>query len=237
MLYNQDDYQFEVEEEAPYVDVAVDEAVIEHVELETISEDGRKSVNIQWARRFFHMASCVWPLLVIYLGIEAKTVLTYFWPVVALLVVPEFFRFRYPRFNNWYIRKFGKLMRPHEKHSMHTAAMFALTVYGGVALFGIQPMLAAFLCLSLGDPIAAIVGLKFGRIRVFGKTVEGSAACFAVCFGIMVWAFPGNYLLAGLAALTATLAELVPMPVNDNIRMPLLTAATITLVLLVQGMA
>jgi dolichol kinase len=73
----------------------------------------------------------------------------------------------------------------------------------------------------LGDTAAALVGKTIGRVRVLGKTLEGSIACFVVSF-LFAWGVVGlDPSLAACGALTATLFELLPVPLDDNFRIPL----------------
>ena len=75
--------------------------------------------------------------------------------------------------------------------------------------------------LILGDTAAAIVGKSVGRVRIFGKTLEGSLACFAVCYGLTA-IMPGIPFPVGLiGAAVATVFELLPIPLDDNFRIPL----------------
>jgi len=75
--------------------------------------------------------------------------------------------------------------------------------------------------LVLGDTAAALVGKTVGRVRILGKTLEGSLACFAVSF-LFAWGVVGlPAWVAACGALTATLFELLPIPLDDNFRIPL----------------
>jgi dolichol kinase len=80
----------------------------------------------------------------------------------------------------------------------------------------------AIYALAFGDGFASLVGKLFGSIRpsfMFGKSLEGSAACFtAVVFA--AYAVSGNLALAFLAASVATLVEALPLGDYDNIALP-----------------
>jgi glycerol-3-phosphate acyltransferase PlsY len=85
--------------------------------------------------------------------------------------------------------------------------------------------------LILGDAAAAIVGRAVGRVRIFGKSLEGSLACFAACL-LVAWVYPGDpftwrMMLGG--ALAATLFELFPIPLDDNMRISLSAGFAMTL--------
>jgi dolichol kinase len=58
---------------------------------------------------------------------------------------------------------------------------------------------------------------------MFGKTLEGSIACFVVCYGLTL-IIPGPNLpfpVGLVGALVATVFELLPIPLDDNFRIPL----------------
>jgi dolichol kinase len=81
----------------------------------------------------------------------------------------------------------------------------------------------AIYALAFGDGFASLVGKIFGRIRpafMLGKSVEGSAACFAAVF-IAAYSVSRNIGLAVLAAITATIVEALPLEDYDNIAIPI----------------
>jgi glycerol-3-phosphate acyltransferase PlsY len=68
------------------------------------------------------------------------------------------------------------------------------------------------------------VGKGIGKIRIFGKTLEGSLAFFFSSL-LIVWLYPDlNRFWGSLAALGATLIELLPIRVDDNVSIPLIAA-------------
>ena len=90
-----------------------------------------------------------------------------------------------------YLNWFGALLREHEKqlHQLPGAFWFLLGTTIVVLCFNIQIARISILCLSLGDPIAALVGIKFGRYGRDGilpqnKSMLGCVTCYIVCFCI-----------------------------------------------------
>ncbi|GMO56685.1 MAG: phosphatidate cytidylyltransferase [Termitinemataceae bacterium] len=81
----------------------------------------------------------------------------------------------------------------------------------------------AIYALAFGDAFASIVGRIFGRLRpafLFGKSVEGSVACFAAVY-IAAYKVSGNIEIAIVSAIAATIAEALPLEDYDNIAIPL----------------
>lgn len=196
----------------------------------TVDRQGRRNVQIQWKRRLFHMSSALVPLTVLALGLSTETVLWYYWPLMLLFVIPEIVRLRVPAFNDLFCRVLAPLMRPHERHSFTTGAEFAIAVYFGAALFGIENMMVAFLCLSWGDPLAAIVGLKYGHTPLWGKSLEGFMACAVTCGAIAAWFHPYQWVTIVAVGLVGAFAEIVPIRrLNDNFRIPFAVGAVLAL--------
>jgi dolichol kinase len=77
--------------------------------------------------------------------------------------------------------------------------------------------------LAFGDGFAGLVGKLYGRIRpafLFGKSLEGSMACFAAVF-ISAYLVSHSFTVSIAAALTATVVEALPLEDYDNIALPL----------------
>jgi dolichol kinase len=130
-------------------------------------------------------------------------------------------RLNVPRIGEFFYRVFGEMVRKHESSALTGATSMVISGLLAVYCFEKNVAVAAMLFLTLGDSMAGLIGTRYGRTRVFGKTLEGSLACFAVCL-LVVTVVPGIPLAAGVAgAFIATLVELLPIPLDDNFRIPL----------------
>src|SRR5205085_7006829 len=86
----------------------------------------------------------------------------------------------------------------------------------------------------LGDGFAALAGRAWGRTRLFGKSLEGFAACLLVC---LLWGsyvaltghLPWNIVIIG--AMVASLVELLPIPLDDNPAVTLAAGFTMKLLM------
>ena len=116
---------------------------------------------------------------------------------------------------------FGKVLREKEKDTFMGSTYFLFSSLLTLLLFPTPIAIASLLILILSDTSAALVGKGIGKVRVFGKTVEGSIA-FLVSSLLIVWLYPDLDRLSGtLAALGATLVELLPVRLDDNLTIPL----------------
>jgi dolichol kinase len=184
-------------------------------------------------RRLIHItAGSFFPVLLIFF--PRIPVLSASLAIFGIAAAVEIARLRSPEVNRWVIRRVGSLMKPVE-HSRPLGVTYWLA--SSPLVIGVMPQPVAVLVLmylAVGDSVAPVVGLRYGRHHIFGKTLEGSAAFLASCLTV------GGLLLAtGLetslpvmfvGAVAATVVELVPGPMNDNVRVPLATGGLIVLV-------
>ncbi|MDR2446588.1 MAG: phosphatidate cytidylyltransferase [Treponema sp.] len=87
----------------------------------------------------------------------------------------------------------------------------------------------AIYALAFGDGLSSLAGRLFGRLRpqfLFGKSVEGSIACFAAVFSAAFLA-SRSVRVSLYAAAAATAAEALPLKDWDNLVIPLATGAVL----------
>jgi glycerol-3-phosphate acyltransferase PlsY len=119
------------------------------------------------------------------------------------------------------------MMRDNEKEGELTGATW---VFVG-ALFTILLVpypysILALLFLSVGDTFAAIIGIKFPLIKVGEKTLSGSAAGFLACIIIgFIVDLSIRYEIVFFGAIMAMVIELIPLPINDNLSIPLFSGS------------
>jgi len=120
---------------------------------------------------------------------------------------------------------FGKVLREQEKETLMGSTYFLFSSLLTILLFPKSIAIVSLLILILSDTSAALVGKGIGKISIFGKTLEGSLAFF-FCSLLIVWLYPNlNRFWGGIAALGATLIEILPIRVDDNLTIPLVAGA------------
>jgi glycerol-3-phosphate acyltransferase PlsY len=159
----------------------------------------------------------------------------------AIFLTVDILRLRLNPFKNIFIIFFGSHLRRKELTGLTGGSYLMLASLVCMLLFGSSSagrgvFIAAISFLVLGDTVAALVGLSIGRIRVFHKTVEGMLAGLLVCIGVawLVSRLPGLDLPLGigiLGAVSAAIVEALPIEVNDNVVIPLLSGAVMMLAL------
>jgi dolichol kinase len=140
--------------------------------------------------------------------------------LLAALLATDLVRLYHPAANALFTRVLGRLLLPRDLTGLNGTTYFMAGILLSVLLFPERLAVVSALFLVLGDFAAGVVGRRWGRtrLRAGGKSLEGSAACFAVCLAV---AFP---LLGGLAAaggaLAATLVEHAEIALDDNLLIP-----------------
>jgi dolichol kinase len=170
-------------------------------------------------RKAIHLSSLVIPVGYYFLPEEpARRALL----VAALIaIVIEAVRLNEPRISRITLRLAGALLRESEKNGLFGSTYLILGSLLCAHSFDKPVVVASILFVILGDAAAALVGRAYGRVQIFGKTLEGSLACLVVCF-VVGALLPGIPLkVAAVGAFTATVFELFPIPLDDNMRVPL----------------
>jgi len=188
------------------------------------------SYRAELGRKALHLLALVVPAQMAWLG---KPVALYLLGTGAALgVATDVARAYSPTVSRAVRRLFGPLMRDTELPPVGQGVVIngATSVLVGAALltwiFPIRLAVPVFVMVMVADAAAALVGRKVGRRRWPGQshTVEGSLAF--VVTGLAVWAcFPTVTLAVGAWSVgAAAVAEALPLPLNDNIRVPLVAA-------------
>lgn len=190
------------------------------------------------ARRLFHMAAgSVFPTLALFAP-EGLT-LALLGATTAIAIMAEFARFVFPPLNRWFLKYFGVLLRERESSHVTGATYLLLSSLLVFLVFDRGVAILSLFFLALGDPVAALVGERFGRRRVFGKSLEGALAFLATALilgltlGTVQLGLSFPVVLLGAAS--AALIEVLPIPLDDNVTIPLLSGALMSLVGIFQG--
>jgi dolichol kinase len=184
-------------------------------------------------RKGFHLLGLLIPLGYLLYPSEAQA--------KALLVAAMIFgifidivRLAEPRLRSFAHSLIGALMRPEEKTNLLGSTSLLIASVMTIFVFP-KVVAAAALCLLVGgDTAAALVGKRFGRVRIFGhKTLEGTLA-FVGAGLILNWGVsliaPGLTRLAIVTgALIGALVEAVPFPIDDNFAIPIVSGVAMSL--------
>ena len=182
------------------------------------------------SRKLFRLVGLLFPLL--YLFTSRDVVLVFTALVFSILLVLEWTRFRRPGVNDFLFRYLSAILREEEREQVTTTTWFVYASLLLALLLNRELAATAWLFALFGDMAAQVVGIRYGRIRVLSKSLEGSLACLVTCLilGLVASTFlrlrPPVVLLG---AVVATVVEAAPLPLDDNFTMPLFTGVTMAL--------
>jgi len=142
--------------------------------------------------------------------------------VSVVFVIIDFGRTR----NGWLSEIFGKLfngmLRSHELEGKLTGASYVLIgSFISIAIFPKEIAVLALLFTAIGDTAAALYGRKFGKLRIWNKTLEGSIAGLISCVIIALFFPQIPNIIKFSGAFAAMFIELLPINIDDNLRIPL----------------
>lgn len=195
-------------------------------------------------RALFHVASGALAITILWVVPEPWWTIAIALPLCLAAWTTELLRHRRPAVNAVVMRLFDPIAHPHEHRRVNSATWYltALTLLS--LTLSPLPCAVGLAALAVGDPVAGLIGRRYGRIRlVHGRSLEGTLA-FAVSATLLsvpvALAFaPGlpwglALVIGGAGALGGALAELLSLRVDDNLSIGLSAslAAGVTAVLL-----
>jgi dolichol kinase len=184
----------------------------------------RPQWQTEFRRKLVHLGFIVLPLSLLHETLpwprgKAEFRLLFVALVVGAIAL-DLLRLHDSRVKRFFRQFFGEMIREHEELSLLGSTYLLLAALLAIEILP-QPLAAAALGFTvLGDAFGALVGRAYGRHRFFNKSLEGALGCFVAC---LAWALymvtfghlPWSVLLVG--ALTATVVEMLPIPLDDNL--------------------
>lgn len=192
--------------------------------------------NLQLARRAFHCISGLAVAFIYQRYLEHQQVVYILGTSACVLYFLEQIRINYPEYGNQ-ISVFNKYFIRAEEHLKESASIpYIMAVLLTILSFPKMVALVAIYTLAVADPLSAIIGIRWGKHKIGQrKSVEGSLAFFIATFGVCWYVlYSQNYPLSGhhyfaafLLAVLTTAFELIPLRIDDNLTIPLFTAAVL----------
>jgi dolichol kinase len=194
-------------------------------------------------RRLFHLAAAsLLPLAALLfpqpvaIGLAATA--------AASLLLWEAARHRMPSLNGWFLDRFSGLFKPEERQRITGATYLAVASVATLVFFSPTVAALALMFVAMADPVAALVGIRYGRHRLLvpatwrsqgpsPKSIEGSLAFLTTALGVALLlrsiGVYGTLWPAALGALTAAVTEVAPLPTDDNLTVPLASGTVMAL--------
>ncbi len=183
---------------------------------------------MQVYRKIWHL-SFLWAPIVYYFWLDNRDAVVLSLIFLAFFFILDLIRLNWDRGNEVAYRHFSWLLREQERKGFNTWIYFAMSCLVCALFFEKKVTVLCITLLCVGDPIAAIIGSKYGTVRILNKSLQGSLACFVACFLVAQYMF--DPVVAFWAALTATFFELISSRLNDNLSIPIFTGLMVTFLL------
>ncbi|MFH1506656.1 MAG: hypothetical protein ABIE94_06770 [archaeon] len=181
-------------------------------------------------RKLWRMGGLLFPILYFF---QPRGFMLIFTAVfIVFFLILEIIRFTNPEINKTVFQRLKMVLKEKEKKKLTTTTLFLIGAFISILFFPQPIAILALFYLIFGDSLAEIVGITAGKIKIFEKTLEGSAACLLVCIiiGVIFHYTMGIGLLAVvLGAIAATITELIPARIDDNLTIPLVAGLVMVL--------
>ncbi|MBF0491583.1 MAG: hypothetical protein HQM15_02235 [Deltaproteobacteria bacterium] len=197
--------------------------------LESLGEQSK----IQWARKMWHVLAG-FGIIAIYLFSRGtfNQKMAVFGGFTLYSLFCDSMRFVFPRFNQRVLHDLKSMMRKKEATRLNSQTFYSVASFIVCCLFPMPIAVLSILYLAVGDTMASVVGVYFGRTPfVKNLSVEGSLAFFTSCFmltflyPILDPAFHGSvWILALCGGLAAASSEFFADKVDDNFVIPLFSS-------------
>lgn len=147
-----------------------------------------------------------------------------------LFAAVDLLRYYHQPLREWFYKTFGWLLRQHEtderQKRLNGATFVLLSATISILVFPKIIVITCFSILIICDIAAALIGRRFGKRKLFGKSLEGSLAFFiSGLFVISLTPKLSNrieeYIIGFIGVFVGTIVEALPFKIDDNLSIPL----------------
>jgi dolichol kinase len=183
-------------------------------------------------RKVYHLMGGV-GLLSLYSLMGRDRALVFYSALFIVVLGLDIIRLAIPSVNDFMLTRFRSFIRRNEAHKLTGTAPYILGVGLSLYVFS-QPVATAAVCfLAFGDVAATTIGERFGKTRIGNKSLEGTAAFIiaALLAGGVLFLIGSriNPSVIVLGSLVAAGVELLTLPVNDNLVIPIVSGGAMEL--------
>ncbi len=186
-------------------------------------------------RKVYHLVGGI-GLLSLYYILGRKQALLFYAMLFVVVLSLDAARLTLPAWNRFVLARFSSFIRTSEEHKLTGTAPYVLGVGLSLYVYSSGIAAAAICFLALGDVAATTVGERYGKTKIGDKSLEGTTAFVVAALAAGIFLS-----LAGLSvplwvitigALVAAGVELLSLPVNDNLVIPIVSGGVMELALL-----
>jgi dolichol kinase len=180
-------------------------------------------------RKLIHLFSLSIPIVYYYIPRNSAIIILSILTFAALVL--DISRYSHPAITKFFYMVFGFMLRPHEmdhqKRNLNGATYVLISALACVIIFPKIIFVTAFAILIVCDSMAALIGRRYGRHKLFSKSWEGTIAFFVSGIIVVLLSpkaayIPLEYLIGIAAAFIGAIAENISFGwADDNLTIPL----------------
>lgn len=189
--------------------------------------------DLQLTRRVFHMASGVVIAGLYMVSLSHQQMIHLLGAIACLIYLIEQIRINYPEFSQKLIPITRFIIRAEEQLKESAMVPYMIAVLLTIITFPKPVAISAVFILAISDPLSAIIGIRFGKTRIFNhKSLEGSMAFFTsavfITHFVLIFSTAAYSwritIVSLLLGLIASILETLPIKLDDNLTIPLSTS-------------
>ena len=176
----------------------------------------------EYKRKLIHLFNLAIPFGYLYVFPEKWVFVKLLSILMVLFIIFDILRHKVTWVKSLFSLFIDSMLRSHEQEGKLTGATWVMIgAVISIILFSKPVAIIALIFMSLGDTAAGLIGQRYGKHKIWNKSWEGFFGGLFVCIiiGMNYSLLPITISLSG--AVAAMVMEIVPIPLDDNFKIPL----------------
>jgi len=176
----------------------------------------------EYKRKLIHLFNLAIPFSYLYVFPEKWVFVTLLSILMVLFIIFDILRHKVAWVKSLFTLFINSMLRSHEQEGKLTGATWVMIgAVISIILFSKPVAIIALIFMSLGDSAAGLIGQRYGKHKIWNKSWEGFFGGLFVCIivGMNYSLLPMTISLSG--AVAAMVMEILPIPLDDNFKIPL----------------
>jgi dolichol kinase len=176
----------------------------------------------EYKRKLIHLFNLAIPFSYLYVFPEKWVFVKLLSILMVLCIIFDILRHKVAWVKSLFTLFINSMLRSHEQEGKLTGATWVMIgAVISIILFSKPVAIIALIFMSLGDSAAGLIGRRYGKHKIWNKSWEGFFGGLFVCIivGMNYSLLPITISLSG--AVAAMVMEILPIPLDDNFKIPL----------------
>ena len=176
----------------------------------------------EYKRKLIHLFNLAIPFGYLYVFPEKWVFVKLLSILMVLFIIFDILRHKVTWVKSLFSLFIDSMLRSHEQEGKLTGATWVMIgAVISIILFSKPVAIIALIFMSIGDTAAGLIGQRYGKHKIWNKSWEGFFGGLFVCIiiGMNYSLLPITISLSG--AVAAMVMEILPIPLDDNFKIPL----------------